>query len=120
MDTKPTAIVTLDSSDEKKENGTNGVESPTPVSAVGGDWRNPKAGLKFNLMSMFENHYNSDIVFVIGEQREKVFAHKFILSLWSAVFEQMFQSRTEGSDEPIEIMNFNPSGFRSFLKVHKI
>lgn len=75
------------------------------------------AGLKFNLMSMFENHYNSDVIFVVGEQREKVFAHKFILSLWSSVFEQMFRSRTESNEEPIEILNFNPSGFRSFLKV---
>jgi hypothetical protein len=115
MDSKPTTVVTIDSDEKKMEGVTNGVDSPGPVSNSGGDWRNAMAGLKFNLMSMYENHYNSDVVFVIGEQREKVFGHKFILSLWSAVFEQMFQARTESNDEPIEITNFNASGFRSFL-----
>jgi hypothetical protein len=117
-DTKPTTVVSLESEDPPKESITNGSSTPPPTAtANGGDWRNPMAGLKFNLMSMYENHYNSDITFTVGENREKVFAHKFILSLWSSVFEQMFQQRTQSADEPIEIMNFNPSGFRSFLKV---
>lgn len=116
---KPTTVLTLDDDSDKKME-VNGVGSPgTAASSVGGDWRNSMAGLKFNLMSMYENHYNSDVVFVVGEGREKVFGHKFILSLWSAVFEQTFQSRGDSNDEPIEIMNFNPSGFRSFLKVRK-
>ncbi len=122
---KPTTVLTLenggdsvDMKDVTKTEGMNGVGSPTALSAVGGDWRNPMAGLKFNLMSMYENHYNSDVIFVIGEQREKVFGHKFILSLWSSVFEQKFNARAD-SDEPIEITEFNPSGFRSFLKVCK-
>lgn len=105
-DTK-TPLITLDE-EEKGDGGMNG-SAPS-------DWRNPHAGLKFNLMSMFENHYNSDITFVVGDNKEKVFAHKFILALWSSVFEQMFQAKED--EEPVEITSTNASGFRSFLKVN--
>lgn len=103
-DTK-TPLISLE--EEEKGEKVNGV----PPS----DWRNPHAGLKFNLMSMYENHYNSDVTFVVGETKEKVFAHKFILCLWSANFEDMFHNKED--DEPIEIPSTNASGFRSFLKV---
>lgn len=103
-DTK-TPMITLD--EENKDDAMNGTTSS--------DWRNAHAGLKFNLMSMFENHYNSDITFVVGDSKEKVFAHKFILSLWSAVFENLFQQKDD--EEPVEITSTNASGFRSFLKV---
>ncbi|ODM94464.1 BTB/POZ domain-containing protein 2 [Orchesella cincta] len=102
-DTK-TPLITLE--EEDKAEGMD--SSPS-------DWRNPHAGLKFNLMSMFENHYNSDVTFVVGDSKEKVFAHKFVLALWSCVFEQMFQAKDD--DEPIEITSTSASGFRSFLKV---
>jgi len=111
-------VVSVDAEDPPKDSIVNGTSTPAITNgAAGSDWRNPMAGLKFNLMSMHENHYKSDITFTVGENREKVFAHKFILSLWSQVFEQMFQQRSQPADEPIEIMNFNASGFRSFLKV---
>jgi len=102
------AIITLDE-EMPKENGS----AVTP-----NDWRNPHAGLKFNLLSMFENGYLHDVTFVVGEEKEKVFAHKFIISVWSSVFESMFYGQLKDvTEDPVEVLNFSPSGFKSFLKV---
>lgn len=78
------------------------------------DWRNPHAGFKFNLMKMLENRKNCDAIFVVGENKEIIFAHKFILNLWSSVFEGMLGQ--EADVEPVEIKK-DANEFKRFLNV---
>lgn len=51
----------------------------------------------------------SDMTFLVGESKDSVPAHRFLLVLWSKVFEEM--------PDTVEIPEMSVAALRSFLKV---
>jgi len=75
----------------------------------GGGWRNSSMDLKGHLFYMLDNSIMSDMTFLVGESKDAVPAHRFLLVLWSKVFEEM--------PDTVEIPEMNVAALRSFLKV---
>ncbi|XP_037047780.1 BTB/POZ domain-containing protein 3-like [Bradysia coprophila] len=65
------------------------------------------------------NNRFADVSFIVGEQKEMVYAHKIIIASGSPVFEQMFFAnhnlQMTGS-KPIEIPDLTATGFINMLK----
>jgi hypothetical protein len=78
-------------------------------SKTGGGWRAASMDLKGHLFYMLDNSIMSDMTFLVGESKDAVPAHRFLLVLWSKVFEEM--------PDTVEIPEMNVAALRSFLKV---
>lgn len=63
--------------------------------SAGLGWQAGKATLKERFSFMFCNEILADVHFLVGrsEQRQRVPAHKFVLSVGSAVFDAMFNGQ---------------------------
>ncbi|XP_037035621.1 BTB/POZ domain-containing protein 6-A-like [Bradysia coprophila] len=64
------------------------------------------------------NQRFADITFVVGKEKEIVYAHKNIMASGSPVFEQMFFANHDlkmTGSEPIEIPDLTPAGFINML-----
>jgi len=72
-------------------------------------WRNPSLDLKGHLYNMLDNGILSDMTFLVGEGKDSVPAHRFVLVLWSKVFEDM--------PDTVEIPEMNVAALKAFLKV---
>jgi BTB/POZ domain-containing protein 1/2 len=70
------------------------------------------------IQHLFESQENSDVTFLVGEEREEITAHRFILIMASPVFEAMFRSNwTEAlTQNSIEIPDIEPLAFRRLLR----
>ena len=69
------------------------------------------------LKRAFNSDLFSDVVFLVGKEREKILAHRLILSLRSAVFSCMLASDfKEARARVIEIPDSDPKVFFVFLK----
>uniref|UniRef100_A0A914YW42 BTB domain-containing protein n=1 Tax=Panagrolaimus superbus TaxID=310955 RepID=A0A914YW42_9BILA len=70
------------------------------------------------IQHLFESQDNSDVTFHVGEEKEEITAHRFILILSSPVFEAMFRSNwTEAlTQNAIEIPDIEPLAFRRLLR----
>ena len=66
--------------------------------------------------SFFLNTKLSDVCFLVGDQREKFIAHRFILAAESEVFESMFYGELKEAQNEIEVPDLSPVGFRNMLK----
>ena len=71
------------------------------------------------VLNMLDSEELADVTFIIGESKERVSAHKFVLALRSSVFKAMFNSTWDSRSQKaeIEIPDTDEPTFRSFLKV---
>ena len=58
----------------------------------------------------------ADVHFVVGRDRQRVPAHKFVLSVGSAVFDAMFNGGMATTSSEVEIPDVEPSAFLALLK----
>lgn len=67
---------------------------------------------------MFNNEILSDVHFIVGrgESQERIPAHKFVLSVGSAVFDAMFNGTLANKADEIELPDIEPAAFLSLLK----
>ena len=67
---------------------------------------------------MFNNEILADIHFIVGrgESQERIPAHKFVLSVGSAVFDAMFNGTLATNVNEIELPDVEPAAFLSLLR----
>ncbi|XP_055522400.1 BTB/POZ domain-containing protein 3-like [Wyeomyia smithii] len=68
---------------------------------------------------LFDNEYFSDVIFLVGENGERVYGHRIILTLASEVFYVQFNGQFEEarqSDQPITVTDIEPPIFRDVLR----
>jgi hypothetical protein len=81
------------------------------------NWQSKFPTLKERLAYAVSNEEFSDIVFLVGSNKEPIRCNKFMLSVSSPVFEAMFSGRWELRETEILIPDAEPGPFRYFLKV---
>ncbi|KAI6230602.1 BTB/POZ domain-containing protein 2 [Aphelenchoides fujianensis] len=93
--------------------------SPPPSSSSARD--PPAASVQADVSRMLENELFADVVFVVGAQKERIFAHKFVLSVRSRVFAAMFHSAgfpqaADGGRQEVVVPDIEPATFRLVLR----
>ncbi|KAI6227518.1 BTB/POZ domain-containing protein 2 [Aphelenchoides fujianensis] len=81
----------------------------------------PAASVQADVSRMLENELFADVVFVVGAQKERIFAHKFVLSVRSRVFAAMFHSTrfqpaVDGGRQEVVVPDIEPATFRLVLR----
>ena len=66
--------------------------------------------------SLYSEAKLSDVCFLVGEEREKLPAHRLLLAAQSEVFESMFNGELKETRNEIEVPDLSPVGFRNMLK----
>ena len=81
--------------------------------------KQPKLTIEQSLNRYISNPELSDVCFLVGEEREKIHAHRFLLAAESEVFKSMFYGQLKES-KPINyevvVPDLSPVGFRNMLK----
>ena len=65
---------------------------------------------------LFNSEISSDVCFVVGQQKTKLYAHRAFLSTYSDVFIQMFYGNLREKSYAIEVPDLDPVGFENMLK----
>ncbi|CAB01179.1 BTB domain-containing protein [Caenorhabditis elegans] len=111
---KPVTIV------QKKKPTNHPEENPGARPLLG--WQADKKTLRERIEHMYCNETLADVFFVVGidDSRQRIPAHKFVLSIGSVVFDAMFNGgltpkNTEEALE-IELPDVEPSAFLALLK----
>lgn len=88
--------------------------SSTPVY----NWQATKTTVKERFAFMFNNEILCDVHFVVGrdDSRQRIPAHKFVLSCGSAVFDAMFNGTLATKAEEIELPDVEPAAFLALLR----
>ncbi|CAP26221.1 Protein CBR-TAG-30 [Caenorhabditis briggsae] len=111
---KPVAVV------QKKKPTNTADENPGARPLLG--WQADKKTLRERIEHMYCNETLADVYFVVGvdEFRQRIPAHKFVLSIGSVVFDAMFNGGlTPNHPEEaleIELPDVEPSAFLALLK----
>ncbi|XP_034241100.1 BTB/POZ domain-containing protein 2-like [Thrips palmi] len=87
-------------------------------SAENYNWQSTKTTVKERFSYMFNNEILADIHFIVGrgESQERIPAHKFVLSVGSAVFDAMFNGTLATTVNEIELPDVEPAAFLSLLR----
>ncbi|XP_013390158.1 BTB/POZ domain-containing protein 1 [Lingula anatina] len=90
-----------------------GFSGPVPY-----NWQASKTNVKDRLAFMFNNEVMSDVHFVVGKEMntQRIPAHKFVLSVGSAVFDAMFNGAMATTSEDIELPDVEPAAFLALLR----
>jgi len=82
------------------------------------NWQATKSTIKERLGYMFGNELMADVFFIVGRgsQMQRVPAHKFVLSVSSAVFDAMFNGGMATSSTEVEIPDVEPPAFICLLR----
>lgn len=82
------------------------------------NWQSTKTTVKERLAYLFNTEIMSDIHFMVGTppNQQKIPAHKFVLSVGSAVFDAQFNGPMATKDDVIEIPDVEPGAFIALLK----
>lgn len=98
-------------------------ESPTSASSVSVSenirhWQTSKKTIKERVEFMFNNEHLADVFFVVGKgsTAQRIPAHKFVLSVSSAVFDAMFNGVLTADSDQIEIPDVEPAAFFALLR----
>lgn len=97
--------------------------APGPMVRRGGrsiqyNWQATKVSVKERLQFMFNNEILSDVHFLVGRgpNVQRVPAHKFVLSVGSAVFDAMFNGGMATSASEVDLPDVEPVAFLSLLR----
>lgn len=67
--------------------------------------------------SLVNSEVLSDVIFLVGPKKRKIFGHRFLLSLGSPVFFAMFNGGLKPTDnKPIKVPDLEEDGFLNMLK----
>lgn len=90
----------------------------SPLVPVTHNWQAAKANVKERLGFMLCNELMADVHFVVGKNgpRQRIPAHKFVLSIGSAVFDAMFNGGMATADAEIELPDVEPAAFLCLLR----
>jgi hypothetical protein len=77
------------------------------------DWQSSKSLTECNRY-MLENNIGCDVTFLVGEERTKILAHKYILIGRSCVFFAMFNGPLAETSEEITLPDIEPNVFRIY------
>ncbi|XKL63689.1 hypothetical protein PGB90_006053 [Kerria lacca] len=81
-------------------------------------WQEIRSTIRERNAVMFNNELMADVHFLVGSpgKTEKIPAHKYILAIGSSVFYTMFYGALPEQNDTIEILDVEPSAFRTLLK----
>lgn len=81
-------------------------------------WQAHKWTVKERLATVFNRDMLADVHFVVGKQVPpmRIPAHKFLLSIGSAVFDAMFNGKMAEEEEDIELPDVEPAAFLALLR----
>ena len=65
---------------------------------------------------LFNSEISSDVCFVVGQQKTKLYAHRAFLSTYNDVFFQMFYGDRKETNYEIEVPDLDPVGFEIMLR----
>lgn len=82
------------------------------------NWQASRATIKDRLAFIFNKEILSDVHFVVGKGnlQQRIPAHKFVLSVGSAVFDAMFNGAMATTSEEIELPDVEPAAFLALLR----
>lgn len=82
------------------------------------NWQASKSTIKERIAFMFNNEILADVHFIVGKGKvaQKIPAHKFVLSVGSAVFDAMFNGNLATESNEIEIPDVEPAAFFALLR----
>lgn len=104
---------------EDSENGPDELSLPSNSQEPPAyNWQATKATLKERMGFLFNSDILCDVHFLVGKetQQQRIPAHKFVLSVGSAVFDAMFNGTLAGTSDEIELPDVEPSAFLHLLK----
>ncbi|XP_054756612.1 BTB/POZ domain-containing protein 2-like [Lytechinus pictus] len=100
--------------------------APVPVSTVMRsrsepvvyNWQSTKTSVKERMAFMFNNETLSDVHFIVGkgDNMQRIPAHKFVLSVGSAVFDAMFNGGMATTSSEVELPDVEPAAFLALLR----
>ena len=93
-------------------------QNQIPGNIVPYNWQACKTTVKERLSYMFNNDVMADVYFLVGKAPnvQRIPAHKFVLSIGSAVFDAMFNGGMATKSEEVEIPDVEASAFLALLK----
>lgn len=82
------------------------------------NWQASRLTVKDRLAFIFNKEILSDVHFIVGKgaQQQRIPAHKFILSVGSAVFDAMFNGAMATTSDEIELPDVEPAAFLALLR----
>lgn len=82
------------------------------------NWQSSKTCVKDRLSYLCNTEIMADVHFMVGAppHQQKIPAHKFVLSVGSAVFDAQFNGPMATQDEVVEIPDVEPAAFISLLR----
>lgn len=81
------------------------------------NWQGTKATMRERIVFLFNNEILSDVSFIVGRgaQKQRIPAHKLVLSSGSAVFDAMFNGTLATDSSEIEVPDVEPAAFLAVL-----
>lgn len=79
------------------------------------DWQSFRSVTDCNKY-MLTNEINCDVTFLVGRNRQRMSAHKYVLASRSCVFFAMFYGSVAEKENEIEIPDIEPDSFSSLLR----
>lgn len=114
---------------QEEENGqpneplssSSNIENLQPINNTGGrlhNWQATKTTVKERLSFLFNNEILCDVHFIVGKEanQQLIPAHKFVLSVGSAVFDAMFNGVLATKSDEVELPDVEPAAFLHLLK----
>ncbi|CAG9790760.1 unnamed protein product [Diatraea saccharalis] len=100
---------------------SSAIENLQPTNNIGGrlhNWQATKTTVKERLSFLFNNEILCDVHFIVGKEanQQVIPAHKFVLSVGSAVFDAMFNGVLATKSDEIELPDVEPAAFYHLLK----
>lgn len=82
------------------------------------NWQSTKTTVKERLSFLFNNEILCDVHFIVGREanQQVIPAHKFVLSVGSAVFDVMFNGVLATKSNEVELPDVEPAAFLHLLK----
>jgi len=82
------------------------------------NWQATKKTVQERFSFLFNNEILADVHFLVGRDaaRQRIPAHKFILSCGSAVFDALFNGELATHSPEVEIPDVEPAAFLALLK----
>ncbi|XP_054159112.1 BTB/POZ domain-containing protein 2-like [Oppia nitens] len=82
------------------------------------NWQASKPTIKERMSSIFNREVLADVHFIVGkgQQQLRTPAHKFVLSIGSAVFDAMFNGAMAAKTEEIDLPDVEPAAFLALLR----
>ncbi len=82
------------------------------------NWQSTKMTVRERLTFMFNSEVLADVHFLVGRERsqQRIPAHRFVLSVGSAVFDAMFNSELATKDDEVSLPDVEPTAFLALLR----